>query len=111
MPRPLPSVIRNAVRNFDTHLALLLKETKDLESAKNELRWLKEYNGEIRNDSYIKGDRKIVKDDKTIDHPLHDSLLELCHRRSKGEPLQYILGSQPFGELDIKCEPGVLIPR
>jgi HemK-like putative methylase len=26
-------------------------------------------------------------------------------------PLQYILGSQPFGELDIKCIPGVLIPR
>lgn len=26
-------------------------------------------------------------------------------------PLQYILGSQPFGPLDIKCRPGVLIPR
>lgn len=27
------------------------------------------------------------------------------------EPLQYILGSQPFGSLEIRCEPGVLIPR
>lgn len=27
------------------------------------------------------------------------------------EPLQYILGTQPFGLLEILCEPGVLIPR
>lgn len=26
-------------------------------------------------------------------------------------PLQYVLGSQPFGSLDIKCRPGVLVPR
>lgn len=26
-------------------------------------------------------------------------------------PLQYLLGTQPFGQLDIKCKPGVLIPR
>lgn len=32
-------------------------------------------------------------------------------RRARHEPLQYILGSQPFGPLDIKCKPGVLIPR
>jgi len=38
-------------------------------------------------------------------------LLQLCHRRGQGEPLQYLLGSQPFGSLDIKCAPGVLIPR
>ena len=25
--------------------------------------------------------------------------------------MQYLLASQPFGELDIKCERGVLIPR
>lgn len=25
--------------------------------------------------------------------------------------MQYVLGSQPFGRLDIKCRPGVLIPR
>jgi hypothetical protein len=37
--------------------------------------------------------------------------LHLCKRRSRPEPLQYILGSQPFGPLDIKCRPGVLIPR
>ncbi len=35
----------------------------------------------------------------------------MCLDRSKGKPLQYILGNQPFGDLDITCRPGVLIPR
>ncbi|KAH0846105.1 hypothetical protein AYO21_10112 [Fonsecaea monophora] len=32
-------------------------------------------------------------------------------KRSKGMPLQYIMGNQPFGNLDILCRRGVLIPR
>ena len=32
-------------------------------------------------------------------------------RRAGGEPLQYILGTQPFGDLEILCKKGVLIPR
>jgi len=44
-------------------------------------------------------------------HVSKKKLLNLCERRSRGEPLQYILGSQPFGELEIKCRHGVLIPR
>lgn len=32
-------------------------------------------------------------------------------RRARLEPLQYILGTQPFGALSIKCRSGVLIPR
>lgn len=31
--------------------------------------------------------------------------------RAQFKPLQYILGSQPFGKLDIRCKEGVLIPR
>lgn len=38
-------------------------------------------------------------------------LSDYVHRRASGEPLQYILGSEYFGELEIKCRPGVLIPR
>ena len=38
-------------------------------------------------------------------------LAQLCRQRGRGVPLQYVLGSQPFGFLDIKCKPGVLIPR
>lgn len=35
----------------------------------------------------------------------------LCARRGRGEPLQYVLGTQPFGPLEIRCAPGVLVPR
>ena len=34
-----------------------------------------------------------------------------CQRYRRGEPLQYIIGNQPFGELSILCKPNVLIPR
>lgn len=64
----------------------LLRATKDLTAAKNELRWIQ---NELPKDKWVLA----VK------------------RRGQLEPLQYILGSQPFGPLDIKCEPGVLIPR
>lgn len=34
-----------------------------------------------------------------------------CARRCQHEPLQYILGSAPFAELELKVDPNVLIPR
>ncbi|KAI0703385.1 S-adenosyl-L-methionine-dependent methyltransferase [Cerioporus squamosus] len=39
------------------------------------------------------------------------SLEEMVARRVAGEPLQYVLGSQPFGPLDLAVRPPVLIPR
>ncbi|KAF6763098.1 S-adenosyl-L-methionine-dependent methyltransferase [Ephemerocybe angulata] len=39
------------------------------------------------------------------------SLDEMVRRRSLGEPLQYILGTQPFGPLNLLTRPPVLIPR
>lgn len=38
-------------------------------------------------------------------------LVQMVDRRTRGEPLQYILGTQPFGPLDIIVRPPVLIPR
>lgn len=38
-------------------------------------------------------------------------IARLVAKRGRGEPLQYVLGSQPFGRLDLKCKKGVLIPR
>ncbi|GJJ06314.1 hypothetical protein Clacol_000505 [Clathrus columnatus] len=38
-------------------------------------------------------------------------LSQMVKRRTRGEPLQYILGTQPFGPLDILVRPPVLIPR
>ncbi|KIV76979.1 hypothetical protein PV11_08822 [Exophiala sideris] len=52
--------------------------------------------------------------------PSHDEVEKLrirkflsnsVSKRTAGMPLQYILGSQPFGDLDIRTPKGVLIPR
>ena len=40
-----------------------------------------------------------------------DGFRPLLRRRAAREPLQYILGHQPFRHLDLLVEPGVLIPR
>ncbi|KAI1746518.1 S-adenosyl-L-methionine-dependent methyltransferase [Xylaria castorea] len=40
-----------------------------------------------------------------------DRIARLVARRGAGEPLQYVLGTQPFGDLEMLCEKGVLIPR
>lgn len=40
-----------------------------------------------------------------------DRFRPLLKRRAGREPLQYIVGRQPFRELDLEVRPGVLIPR
>lgn len=35
----------------------------------------------------------------------------LCARRCSHEPLQYLLGTAPFGEIELEVTPAVLIPR
>ncbi|KAH8733525.1 S-adenosyl-L-methionine-dependent methyltransferase [Ilyonectria robusta] len=92
MPRLPPSLFRHAKRQ-SPHLATLLPACHDLESARNELRWIKDHV------------------DETCKHYKPRRVEELCRQRGKGVPLQYVLGSQPFGALDLKCKPGVLIPR
>ncbi|KKA28467.1 hypothetical protein TD95_002536 [Thielaviopsis punctulata] len=96
MPRLPPRLLIHALRK-SPFLALLLPICRDLSSARNELRWLTEH---------------ISATIPTLSASAHHSLLRsLCLRRRAGEPLQYILGTQPFGPLDIKCRPGVLVPR
>lgn len=67
-------------------LDLLLPACKTLESSRAELNWIQ---NELPQSQW----------------------LEACTKRSELVPLQYILGSQPFGDLDIKCRDNVLIPR
>ena len=49
------------------------------------------------------------------DNPLDEAVqkrLELeLRRRESGEPIQYILGSAPFRDLELEVGPGVLVPR
>lgn len=93
MPRLLHSLIHVALAKNQL-LHTLLRECRTLEQATAELRWLREF---IALEKGGKGGKKYLK--------------QLCERRGRGEPLQYILGTQPFGGLDILCERGVLIPR
>ncbi len=44
-------------------------------------------------------------------NPFRKLLAGNVDKRSQGMPLQYILGNQPFGSLDILCRRDVLIPR
>jgi methylase of polypeptide subunit release factors len=98
MPRIPHSLLLRAYK-ISPLLPLVLRATRTLASAVAELRWLVEH---------------LQEDDKTrsLTPALQkQKVLQLCKRRQRGEPLQYILGTQPFGELTIKCRPGVLIPR
>lgn len=49
--------------------------------------------------------------ERPLDKAELDAFRPLLKRRAAREPLQYILGSQPFRGLDLAVEPGVLIPR
>ncbi|KAJ6024516.1 hypothetical protein N7540_005313 [Penicillium herquei] len=91
MPRLPTSILIKAYRE-NPLLPCLLRECRSLESSRNELRWLRE---RAQRDS----------------PEWRTRLRAMCRQRSKGVPLQYLLGDQPFGELDILCERGVLIPR
>ncbi len=53
---------------------------------------------------YLDYDRRLTADEL-------DGFRPLLRRRAKREPLQYIIGRQPFRELDLEVSPAVLIPR
>ncbi|CAN8095697.1 unnamed protein product [Discula destructiva] len=100
MPRISPPALRAAYR-LSPHAATLLPACRDLPSALNELRWIREH---VATQS---------KAHESSAAALTDELrvASLCRRRGRGEPLQYVLGTVPFGDLEILCRPGVLIPR
>lgn len=49
--------------------------------------------------------------DRPMDERERTFVREGLRRRVAGEPLQYIIGETSFRQLDVFCEPGVLIPR
>lgn len=57
-----------------------------------------------RLDLYLQYDRPLTPEEL-------DAFRPLLKRRAAREPLQYILGSQPFRELDLEVDRRVLIPR
>ena len=98
MPRIPPTLLRHA-RRIDRLLPPLLPVCRDLQSSQNELRWLGEHAAEVVASQHVGTSNQ------------RHLLQQYVNRRAKGEPLQYILGTEFFGHLEIKCKPGVLIPR
>lgn len=87
MPRLPRSLLSRAYR-ISPLLPPLLRTTRTLDSARQELRWLR----------------------AAASSP--QQLARLVHRRGTlCEPLQYVLGTQPFGATEILCRRGVLVPR
>ncbi|KAI4719120.1 S-adenosyl-L-methionine-dependent methyltransferase [Aureobasidium sp. EXF-10727] len=99
MPRLQPRILHRA-RKIDPLLPFVLQGTRDLASAKNELRWLREFTIEQQQKQHA------PKNWNT-----QQQLRHFCIERARGKPLQYIMGTEYFGDLEIACEPGVLIPR
>ncbi|EEH41332.2 hypothetical protein PAAG_03618 [Paracoccidioides lutzii Pb01] len=129
MPRLPPSLLRHA---YSLHplFPLLLRECRDLPSAQNELRWLGEHalaecrrkrNGGRDDRRDLQGDERSMmmpgrfksngNSNSNVNACVRLRLREMVRQRARGVPLQYILGDQPFGELEILCQRGVLIPR
>lgn len=94
MPRIPPSIFRRA-HQLSPHAATLLPVCRDVPTAANELRWIREHAQMLCPSPAAAGQH----------------VASLCRRRGRGEPLQYVLGTQPFGNLEMKCRRGVLIPR
>lgn len=101
MARLNPRTLRQAYKESPL-LPILLRSCRDLSTARNELRWLRE-DVSKRSSCSQTGIPNTNLD--------RSRLKDLCLERGKGVPLQYILGSQPFGSLDIICKRNVLIPR
>jgi len=98
MPR-LPHALLRKAHNTSPLLPLLIQTCRTLPSAVNELRWLREHVEDVcrKQQPPFSGSQPLLQ--------------RLCQERANGVPLQYLIGSQPFGNLDIVCRPGVLIPR
>ncbi|KAI0728108.1 S-adenosyl-L-methionine-dependent methyltransferase [Fomitopsis betulina] len=77
-----------------TRLCALLKQSIGVQEARNEVRWMREHLKQISSSS-----------------PDSADIETMLQRRLNGEPLQYILGSQPFGPLNLLTRAPVLIPR
>jgi methylase of polypeptide subunit release factors len=100
MPRIPASLLRKA-RAIDVFLPPLLATCRDLPTAQNELRWLREHVQKVARARRARGDVLA-----------RNALLgQLVQDRARGKPLQYILGTEWFGDLEIGCRKGVLIPR
>ncbi|CAG8603681.1 7628_t:CDS:2 [Cetraspora pellucida] len=95
---------------------LLIKTSNDLNQAQQELKWLTIYVlQQTKNPILNKLNTSIISINEIIKNLNDKEKLLLSkyvnERVDKSKPLQYILGTQPFCDLEIITKPPVLIPR
>ncbi len=78
-------------------------KSAEIENAANEARWLVLETLGVPASKLFSGE--------TVSPEKVDLIRSLCARRCQYEPLQYLLGSAPFGEIELEVTPAVLIPR
>lgn len=78
-------------------------ETAGIENAAAEAGWLWQ--------AALGADRHLMRPDEVVDDLKAAALRRLIARRAAHEPVQYLLGSWPFLNFEVKVAPGVLIPR
>ncbi|ETS80675.1 hypothetical protein PFICI_08204 [Pestalotiopsis fici W106-1] len=110
MPRLPPRLLYRAHR-ISPHLRILLPACRDIESARHELRWIREHVSSFPSTRHAKVPVTSSAAATSKREEQEAKVAHLCARRGRGEPLQYVLGTQPFGPLEIRCAPGVLVPR
>ncbi|KAI0100783.1 S-adenosyl-L-methionine-dependent methyltransferase [Nemania sp. FL0031] len=118
MPRLAPSLFRRA-GHISPHLATLLPACRTIAAAQAELRWIRTHvvgPSQPRAAPSTSGasaglDKISTSTTGMMSAETEARISRLVARRGRGEPLQYVLGSQPFADLDIRCAKGVLIPR
>ena len=130
MPRLSNGLIREALRvDHDRRLIIpLLRTCRDLGEARRELRWLKEHVQRVEEALPTPPPpyRHLSRSEMSTARPADGTttlkaeivrarsrsrLTRLCDARGRGVPLQYLLGTAFFGDLELACRPGVLIPR
>ena len=113
MPR-LPNALIHGARHIHPYLPLLLRPCRTLEFARYELRWLKEAAGASPTSTPATNGRSVKVGARTCSPrtlPRHNTLKHLCRQRGRGVPLQYLLGTEFFGDLELRVKRGVLVPR
>ncbi|CAG8645898.1 6548_t:CDS:2 [Dentiscutata heterogama] len=94
----------------------LLTKTNDLSQAQQELKWLTIYVlQQTKNPILYKVKDSTISTNEIIKNLNNNEKIILSkyvsERVEKSKPLQYILGTQPFCDLEIITKPPVLIPR
>ena len=87
----------NHKANLEPFLSSLVTATSSLSSAKRELSWMLKHVQDTRPNAAVGAQ--------------NDHLSSLVAKRARGVPMQYLLRSEYFGDLKLKCKKRVLIPR